>query len=882
MNATDLLANTLSSDANTRQDATQKLETASRENYPDYMLMLSSVLVDENSQIHIRNAAGLALKNAISSRDPARVAEYANRWMVLSVEAKTKIKNDALLTLGSTSPKAGSFAAQVTAAIAAVELPHGQWGDLIEILLGFVNTQANVNLRIATLQAIGFICESIKPEILTLRSNEILTAVIHGARKEEPSAEVQLAAIHALFNSLEFVRDNFEREGERNYIMQVVCEATQNPSVQVQVGAFECLVRIMSLYYEKMTFYMEQALFGLTVVGMKHADERVALQAVEFWSTVCEEEMDLAIEAQEAREYGEAPETESKHFAKVALPEIVPVLLLLLTKQEEFADEDEWNVSMAAGTCLSLLASAVQDAVVPAVIPFIEAHIKSTDWHHREAAVMAFGSILEGPDPIVLTPLVTQALPLLIDMMTDAHTDVKDTVAWTLGRICELLIQTIKPDVHLHALISALVGALSDEHHRIVANCCWALMNLADQLGAFDGDIGEPIQTGPLSPYTEGVVAALLRVTERWISLCASSNGLIEFPSGGNEHNFRTAAYEAISAYISGATVDAIPVVQNTVVAILGRMEQLLGMQNQILGVDDRNNWNELQGNFCSVVVAVIRKLGAGIQPLADRIMTLLLQLIQAAGRTSTVLEDAFLTIGALASALEINFSPYIQAFLPHLYPALKAHEDTQLCTVAVGIIGDIARALGPQAAQYANDFMTVLLENLSSDVLNRNVKISILSGFGDIAMAIGPAFEPFLATTMTVLRQAGALQPNPLDYDMLDYVGQLREGILEAYTGLVSGFKGTAKVAVLLPYVESILELIHRCAADEDRTDPQMKLSYGLLGDLAEALAGSPEMKQMLMKPWIAQELRTKHRMPPEMNKTRRWAREMVKLATQ
>jgi hypothetical protein len=27
-----------------------------------------------------------------------------------------------------------------------------------------------------------------------------------------------------------------------------------------------------------------------------------------------------------------------------------------------------------------------------------------------------------------------------------------------------------------------------------------------------------------------------------------------------------------------------------------------------------------------------------------------------------------------------------------------------------------------------------------------------------------------------------------------MDYVGQLREGILEAYTGLVGGFKGTDK----------------------------------------------------------------------------------------
>ncbi|KAJ7176413.1 putative karyopherin protein, partial [Mycena crocata] len=111
---------------------------------------------------------------------------------------------------------------------------------------------------------------------------------------------------------------------------------------------------------------------------------------------------------------------------------------------------------------------------------------------------------------------------------------------------------------------------------------------------------------------------------------------------------------------------------------------------------------------------------------------------------------------------------------------------------------------------------------------------------------------------------------------DLMDYVGQLREGIQEAYTRLVSGFKGTDKVAVLIPYIESILELIHRCSVDEERTDAQMKLSFGLLGDLAEALQGSPQLKQMLLKPWIAQELRTRHRMPAETNKTRRWAREV------
>lgn len=82
---------------------------------------------------------------------------------------------------------------------------------------------------------------------------------------------------------------------------------------------------------------------------------------------------------------------------------------------------------------------------------------------------------------------------------------------------------------------------------------------------------------------------------------------------------------------------------------------------------------------------------------------------------------------------------------------------------VAVGLIGDVCRALGEQSVQYSAPFMTVLLENLQSEILNRNVKISILSCFGDIALAIGPDFAPYLETTMGVLRQAGGVEPNPV-----------------------------------------------------------------------------------------------------------------------
>lgn len=46
-----------------------------------------------------------------------------------------------------------------------------------------------------------------------------------------------------------------------------------------------------------------------------------------------------------------------------------------------------------------------------------------------------------------------------------------------------------------------------------------------------------------------------------------------------NEANFRTSAYEAITSYVTHASADVIPVVQNTLITILVRMEQLLGVQ---------------------------------------------------------------------------------------------------------------------------------------------------------------------------------------------------------------------------------------------------------------------------------------------------------------
>lgn len=862
MDATTLLANTLSNDRALREDATQKLEAYSQENYAGYILSLCQVLANEQGDDSIRMSAGLALKNSLTAKEYVRKEELVQRWVATAEELRTQIKQGVLQGLSSPKKPVGNISGQVVAAIAEIELPLGGWPDLIAIMLENISN-GDATLKQSTLQAIGYVCEATDPAVLASQSNSILTAVVQGARKEEPNQDVRLAAINALINSLDFIKENFEREGERNFIMQVVCEATQSESSEVQVAAFQCLVRIMQTYYDKMRLYMEKALFGLTVDGMKNEDDRVALQAIEFWSTVCDEEMEIREDLIEAHDSGEQCDREHYHFAELALNDILPVLLWILTKQEEDYDEDEWTVSMASATCLSLLAQCAGNMVLNPVVPFIETNIQSPEWRNREAAVMAFGSILDGPDSSVLTPLVDQALPTLIEMMKDSVIHVKDTVAWTLGRICDLLSHCIKPDVHMNALVGALVFGLQDSP-RIVGNCCWSLMNLAEQLGP---TVGDEAPTSPMSPFFEGIIHALLQFTDR----------------PNNEANCRTSAYEAISTLVMFSANDCIGTVQFIVLTVLDRLEQTMAMESQLLDADDRANHSELQSSLLGVLTNCIRRLSRDISQVADRIMTVVLQLLNNQSKQATTTEDAFLAIGAMTSALEADFNRYTELFVPILCNALQNPAEYQLCFIAVGLIGDICRALGKDAAPYCNNLMQLLVTNLQSPVLHRSVKPAILSCFGDIALAVGDQFSMYLEVVMMVLQQAGSMRADKDNYEMIDYVNTLYEGCVEAYVGIVQGLNGTPQTQSLVPFLPHVFDFIHIIAIDNSKTDSLTRSIIGLLGDLAETFEG--QLKSFFQQDWVPallREARTSRHYSQSTKETSRWAKEMIKRACQ
>ena len=82
------------------------------------------------------------------------------------------------------------------------------------------------------------------------------------------------------------------------------------------------------------------------------------------------------------------------------------------------------------------------------------------------------GSILEGPTPDTLKPIVEQAMPMLIELLKDSSIVVRDTTAWTVGRVCEILPDAVINEHFLIPLLQAMVEGLTAEP-RVAANVCW-------------------------------------------------------------------------------------------------------------------------------------------------------------------------------------------------------------------------------------------------------------------------------------------------------------------------------------------------------------------------------------------------------------------------
>jgi len=138
-----------------------------------------------------------------------------------------------------------------------------------------------------------------------------------------------------------------------------------------------------------------------------------------------------------------------------------------------------------------------------------------------------------------------------------------------------------------------------------------------------------------------------------------------------------------------------------------------------------------------------------------------------------------------------------------HLFP--------NLCCVALCVLGDVAAACKEKISPFTDDFISLLLKNLSEPNIKFELKPRVVETIGDIANAIRSEFVRYVRVPylMKPLILAGSSNPSEKpNQDMMNQINELRQAVLECIIHILDALQSYNKEIV--NYYSDILNMLY------------------------------------------------------------------------
>ena len=193
----------------------------------------------------------------------------------------------------------------------------------------------------------------------------------------------------------------------------------------------------------------------------------------------------------------------------------------------------------------------------------------------------------------------------------------------------------------------------------------------------------------------------------------------------------------------------------------------------------------------------------------------------------------------------------YVSALMPFLITGLRSVQAHTLCVVSVGVVVDICAAVGAAIQPYCDAIMGALTDCLKDAAAHRDTKPVVFSCFGDISMAIGVSFEPYLPMATMLLMQASQAPIPRDDPEIAEFIHRLRLSVLDAYSGIIMGLAdGNALHLFNVTNVLQFLQFLSTPASLRDEAG--LEKAVTLLGDLAQHMG--KRIQNELQQPFVVQ----------------------------
>ncbi|GBE62073.1 HEAT repeat-containing protein [Babesia ovata] len=806
-NLLNLLATCLTPSAPTFAEAQRQLGEMRQHQLPEFVRALCDVIANSHVNSDIRQLAGVLLKNCFE-RDPKSSDPNSNVLLQVPEDSLRYIKVQLLNVMKSGEESQSVLAAcYVISRIAELELRRQGWPEFFDIIIGMMDSN-DVNSCRSSLKCVQYLIEDLSSVyynhgaafLSKSECDRLLTSIVKGAcMTDDRSRKTVMICMQHI---LPFIGSNMAIPSERDAIVQAICyNSAPGNGPDVRAAANDCLVQLITDYYEIMAPCL-QYIVPLLWQAIDTCVDEIAIPAFEFWNTICETEIQL--------EY-EKPESNQRIIQQV-ISYLLPKILHTMTLHEyEDFDSDTWTLPMAAGVCLSLCSQTVKNDIVPSVLQFINDNFNHQQWNHREAAVLAYGYIMEGPDAETLQMLVRDSFDRLCDVLNDPSIAVQDTAAWTIGRIASFHCQVILPYLgHLddsNSNLSKIMQALY-KPARVAANVCWFLHELAEGAVRASGN-------------HDLVDAIFPKVCDALVRRANMDDAM--------DKNLFSSAHSSLCSLISNVS----PGCRQQLGGMLEHFERML---SQSVSADDQSpEARSRQETICGVVQVLLTRVE--YVPSTQNLWRSLCVILQ-----DDLSEDALLTVSALINRVgSAEFQPHLPQLMDIVLTGLQRLDMVDSCKACVELTSDVARVMDSGIQPYVPQIMAILLRTLADFNTPQKLKPPIVTALGDIAMVSGPAFSAFLEPSMNLLLQAASItfDMGPVDNEeWIWYITDLREGALLSFTGILYGQKGANQLDALRGYVSGILQFVQLVVETPQQyfSVCNYRLAVALAGDLVNA----------------------------------------------
>ena len=793
-----ILENILNPNQNIRNEAENEINKLLDLNFGQFLIELSKKLSIESEKKEIRQISSTIIKNMIIN------SKYTERWFELSEEIKQTIKNNILSTLASKIIEIRKAAALALAGICKIEIPRKIWLNIFDILSG-TSQNENLYIQLSSLTALEYIYEEIqKSDIPNNTVAKLLNNYYSLLTKENNDPQLSITTLHSIDKFLPFISDFINDYNSKIKFYQLIERYIMNSNEKIREAALIIFYDISRIYYDSLQDYIDK-IYNFTKQIIENDIENNKILSILIWSLIGKEEDHRKNEINYV--------TKQSHcFLEKYYLSLSEICLKFIVTDNY--DSDDYSLSEACSSLIYIMSRACQYNFMEEMMKYIGKNINSTIEKIKYSALLVFRSILGTIHKEKFYIIVKDSLSTISDILIQNY-------PLHFKKLCSIIMKSITKEfakefindsIYFNKLIELFINLIKVSPNEVIYNIILSINNLCKNIKWTEND-----QTNILSKNIENIYQPI-------ISISSNINNYNE------QYNIPCAGYNLLGTLGERSALD----VKNKMIGLFKLLSDMfqssLNPQN-IPNESIRRNYQEYLATCLSGFLTSGR---ADKQTAAN----LLQNVITSFQLRNGLYDEAMTLIGSIALFTKEDFSAAMDLISPCLIKGLRSIDSVSLCKSSIFCLSDILSSLGINN-KYIKDFLPLIMNILSDDQVDRNLKPHCFNIISDLYMYYPDEAYKYFENIMKIM--GAAIQATQIKFDEnsekenITHFIDLREHLIETLTCIFSVMKDNKKAKDFIPYVSGIVKYINTIVQDYANSIEIIKTGLFLLVDFCD-----------------------------------------------